>query len=231
MRLLSLHHDLARCDVQSADTHAAQTICNWCTSMFFTSTSFEVFWPKYALQLQGLVKLPKLLLLHIWDPSRRCHCSRPALHSSVLADFCSHSSCFDLQSGAPPLIQRRLQLLLVVYVYDAQEETFLPVPDMPLGLSSHVSAVIQHLHQITLGEYQAMSQCLHHSCYCSQRLYQLMHFQLHRMSALQTQRPNRFAFPWQYCTPQLGSNLSQLQQILMSCHALVFCNCAGFKPS
>lgn len=54
------------------------------------------------------------------------------------------------------MMQRRVQLLLVVYVYDAEEETFLPVPDMPLGLSSHLSAVIQHLHQISSGELQAM---------------------------------------------------------------------------
>ncbi len=70
-------------------------------------------------------------------------------------------------------MQRRLQLLLVLYVYDAKEETFLPVPDMPLGLSPHLSTVIQHLHQITSGEYQAMSQDLHRSCCCSQPLYQL----------------------------------------------------------
>lgn len=68
-------------------------------------------------------------------------------------------------------MQRRLQLLLVVYVYDAEEETFLPVPDMPLGLSSHLSAVIQHLHQITLGQHQAMSQHLIHSCCCNEALY------------------------------------------------------------
>ncbi|KAL0046765.1 hypothetical protein WJX82_009387 [Trebouxia sp. C0006] len=56
-----------------------------------------------------------------------------------------------LKRGAQPVMQRRVQLLLVVYVYDAEEETFLPVPDMPLGLSSHLSAVIQHLHQISSG--------------------------------------------------------------------------------
>ncbi len=68
-------------------------------------------------------------------------------------------------------MQRRLQLLLVVYVYDAMEETFLPVPDMPLGLSTQLSAVIEHLHQITLGEYQATAQCPHHSCCCNQATY------------------------------------------------------------
>jgi hypothetical protein len=92
-------------------------------------------------------------------------------HSSVLTDLCSRNPCFDLQTGAQPVVQRRLQLLLVVYVYDANEETFLPVPDMPLGLSSHLSAVIQHLHQISSGEHQAMSQNLHRSCCCNQALY------------------------------------------------------------
>ena len=91
------------------------------------------------------------------------------------------------------MIQGRLQLLLVLYVYDAKEETFLPVPDMPLGLSSHLSAVIQHLHNITSGEYQDMSQDSHHSCCCSQPLYQLMPFQLHKILALQIQRPMHFA--------------------------------------
>ncbi len=52
-------------------------------------------------------------------------------------------------------MQQSFQLLLVLYVYDAKEETFLPVPDMPLGLSFHLSAVIQHLHEVTSGEYKA----------------------------------------------------------------------------
>ncbi|DBA90734.1 TPA: hypothetical protein ACH3X1_003944 [Trebouxia sp. C0004] len=60
-------------------------------------------------------------------------------------------SQYILKRGAQPVMQRRLQLLLVLYVYDAKEETFLPVPDMPLGLSPHLSAVVQHLHQITSG--------------------------------------------------------------------------------
>lgn len=119
------------------------------------------------LQLQVHIKLPKLFVLRIWGPSHHAHCPRPALDSSVLADLCSHPSCFDPQRGAQPLMQRRLQLLLILYVYDAKKETFLPVPDMPLGLSLQLSAVIQHLHQINSGEYRAMSQDLHHSCCCS----------------------------------------------------------------
>ncbi|KAA6417980.1 MAG: hypothetical protein FRX49_12062 [Trebouxia sp. A1-2] len=59
--------------------------------------------------------------------------------------------CTPPASPSHDVLKRRLQLLLILYVYDAKKETFLPVPDMPLGLSLQLSAVIQHLHQINSG--------------------------------------------------------------------------------
>lgn len=50
------------------------------------------------------------------------------------------------------LVQRRLQLLLVVYLYNVEAETFLPIPDMPAELPAQIAAAKQVLQQINGGD-------------------------------------------------------------------------------
>ena len=48
-------------------------------------------------------------------------------------------------------MERRLQLFLVLYIFSAEDDTFLPVPDMPTDLPPQVSAAVQHLHRMSSG--------------------------------------------------------------------------------
>ena len=59
--------------------------------------------------------------------------------------------CLVIQRGGQSLTQRRLSLLLVLYIYSAEEETFVPIPDVPADLPAQISAAIQHLHQMGSG--------------------------------------------------------------------------------
>ena len=71
------------------------------------------------------------------------------------------------------LTQRRLQLLLVVYLYSVEAETFLPIPDMPAELPAQIAAAKQVLQQINGGDCLAFcclaifELCPQRYCYCT----------------------------------------------------------------
>lgn len=48
-------------------------------------------------------------------------------------------------------MERRLQLFLVLYIFSAEDDTFVPVPDMPADLPPQVSAAAEHLHHMISG--------------------------------------------------------------------------------
>ena len=70
------------------------------------------------------------------------------------------------------LVQRRLQLLLVVYLYNVEAETFLPIPDMPAELPAQIAAAKQVLQQISGGDcpgfccFAIFECCPHRYCCC-----------------------------------------------------------------
>lgn len=49
------------------------------------------------------------------------------------------------------VVERRMQVLLVVYMYDADAATFLPLPDMPTDLNRQLSDALQALKLIHAG--------------------------------------------------------------------------------
>ena len=80
-----------------------------------------------------------------------------AAHAIFGASLSCHLVHFDMQRGFHSLTQRRIQLLMVSYIYSAEEETFVPIPDMPSDLPLQISAAIQHLHQMSSGARHATS--------------------------------------------------------------------------